>query len=112
MASDASPPRPDRTSMRPRPGARGAGAGVGGGGDGGFADEPFGDALCGPFGSAPKRERSDPFGLQPARQDNGLQPRNLGSYPDSELPVTWAELGNPLIDAAHPLLTVITQLRG
>jgi type VI secretion system protein ImpK len=92
--------------VKPRPGARGAGFGGGGGieprgdpaGPADF-DHLFGD----PFANeAPPPRRSPPGGRRP----------DTGSDSDPDLPVTWAAQDNPLIDAAHPLLTIVTQLRG
>jgi len=104
MANDPPPPRPDRTAVRPRPGARGAGAGAGD-----FAADPFGDVFGDPFGSAAASPGGDPFALRPAGQSHAA---DVGHDGLPELPVAWAALDNPLIDAAHPLLTLITQLRG
>ena len=118
MGKDAPPQRPDRTVVRPRPGARGAGAaGLGGGsgmagaGAGGGSPDPFGDIFGDPFAGAAAPSRSDPFDNRPARRDHDADHDDAYSS-GADLPPAWAALDNPLIDAAHPLLTVITQLRG
>jgi type VI secretion system protein ImpK len=112
MAADPPPPRPDRTMVRPRPGARGA-AGVAGGSAGaagaGFGGNDFNDIFGDPFASpldpsSPVRGHAPPAYAGPGFASGG------GG--DPELAVAWAAQGNPLIDAAHPLLTIVTQLRG
>ncbi|MEO6270783.1 MAG: type VI secretion system protein TssL, long form [Lautropia sp.] len=99
--ADAPPPRPDRTVLRPRPGARGAGAG----------SDPFADF--------PGKDFPDVFAQNPGRAQQARVPPGApagwgGQYDggDPELPVSWAADDNPLIEAAHPILTIITQLRG
>ena len=106
-------------SVRPRPGARGAGVGGVGaaGAGGGFAADPFGDVFGDPFAGPVAPQRDDPFGARPSLQGDKAYGGNFGGDAggydhDPELPVAWAKLGNPLVDAAHPLLTIITQLRG
>lgn len=98
MAFDAPPPRPDRPVVRPRPGARGAVAGAN------------------PFGGSGNDDFADIFAEKPAHGAASSSGRHAydaqyGDH-DPDLPVTWAANDNPLIDAAHPLLAIITQLRG
>jgi type VI secretion system protein ImpK len=86
-------------------------------GAGGVGADPFNDVFGDPFGSTPASSRGDPFGARPPRRDDDSHAGNFGGRfdgldHDPELPVAWATLGNPLIDAAHPLLTIITRLRG
>ena len=90
MANERPPSRPDRTSVRPRPGARGAASA------GDFSDI-FGD----PFATQ-SPSRQEPFSTVPPPDYGGADP---------ELPVNWAANDNPLVDAAQPLLTIVTQLR-
>jgi type VI secretion system protein ImpK len=106
MGRDTPPPQPDGNVVRPRPGARGAGFGgsaQAGGGQGGAPGSDFNDLFGDPFATQAPSPRGR-FGTAP-RQD-----RLADADPD--LPVTWAAQDNPLIDAAHPLLTIVTQLRG
>lgn len=86
-------------TMRPRPGARGAGSGL--------PNDPF---LGDPFQADPFRASPGP--ASEARRD----PRRSESSADdalaADLAPHWAPSDNPLIRAAHPLLTLVTQLRG
>ena len=92
MAHEASPPRPDRTVIRPRPGARGAIAG---------AD---------PFAATTVDDFADVFSGASARAGASRPDPYRGG--DPELPLAWAAGENPLINAAHPLLTLVNQIRG
>ena len=96
MANDPPPPRPDRTAVRPRPGARGAGAGS-------FAADPFGDVFGDPFGKAPASPGGDPFAPRPGERRHAADD---GRDHDPGLPVAWAALDNPLIDAAGRAVVV------
>ncbi|MGE3928290.1 MAG: hypothetical protein AB7G13_35695, partial [Lautropia sp.] len=93
MANDPWPPEGSpRNGVRPRPGARAANP----------VPDPFAATA---FGSA----------LPPAA--GAPPPAAAAAYPASHdaqpgLPVHRAATGNPLVDAAHPLLALITQIRG
>ena len=109
----ARPHRGEAASRGPR--RRGGRAGRrqrhGGAGAGGGSPDPFGDIFGDPFAGAAAPSRSDPFDNRPARRDHDADHDDAYSS-GADLPPAWAALDNPLIDAAHPLLTVITQLRG
>ena len=95
MAANAPPPRTDRTVVRPRPGARGAASG----------GKVFADFSGNDF--------ADVFGDQTSRRGEARHgDHGHHDHHDPDLPVAWAASDNPLIDAAHPLLAIITQLRG
>jgi type VI secretion system protein ImpK len=99
MAFDAPPPAPGRPGVRPRPGARGAG----------FGANPF----PAPPGDFPDVFAEIPQGqAQTSGYDRYGSPSTQYGDGDPDLAVTWAATDNPLIDAAQPLLTIITQLRG
>ncbi|MGE0801679.1 MAG: type VI secretion system protein TssL, long form [Lautropia sp.] len=93
MANDPWPPEGSpRNGVRPRPGARAANPVPDP-----FAATAFGSALPPAAGSPPPAAAA----AYPASHDA-----------DPGLPVHWAATGNPLVDAAHPLLALITQIRG
>ncbi len=98
MAANGPPPMPDRGGVRPRPGARAAAVDP-------FAELPAGGADD-RYGAAGNPGQSAAGAAAPWRNEPSF------GEADPELPVAWARHPNPLIDAAQPLLALVTQLRG
>lgn len=87
--------------VRPRPGARGTAAGGSPFGPPGSSDFP--DV----FADNPRFPARPPAAARARYADDD----QYGDH-DPDLALTWAANDNPLIDAAHPLLALVTQLRG